>query len=250
MKLKTTAILLCLATCTMAQIPVDESTLMPETGQSNSTTLDMALGYEHNTIAGSAFNTSMLFNINPATWVTTKAGIHVRTESRYAATAAATFKIHTTENRDSYFGIRNQYLYNIYASGNLHDFVISLAAAYSHPYFDIAIGGYARMFAPIKKYGASAGIIWEPGIVYDVEAHIFPNEYVWNIGAQITNMRTFEIERLYSPNFILKGNYRIGGYASDHLNFKAELGFKPAGLFHINATYYSFFINIGITCII
>lgn len=232
-----------------AQTVVDYSVLMEEPERQRSLMIDMNIGYEHLTTVPSNVYTDMTVEYTPAKWVTTYLGFKVNTDSRYALNARADFKYHLNTGYKSYIGLKNQYLYNISAGSNLHDMVIMLAAAYSHPYVDVAIGANARLMTPIKMYNSVARTsIWEPGLVYDIEARIFPLKHVWNIGAQITNMRMYEIERMYQPNFILKGNYRIMGEGSDDLNLKLTAGFQPAGMMNVAVSYYSFFFNVGITC--
>lgn len=236
-----------------AQTVVDYESLAANFGNHNNPaqplTIDMNIGYEHNAVVPSNVYTDMTVVYTPQRWVTTYLGFKVSTDSRYALNARADFKYHLNTGYSSFFAIRNQYLYNISAAGNMHDMAISLAAAYSHPYVDVAVGANARMMTPIKMHANTPrSSIWEPGLVYDIEARIFPIKSVWNIGAQITNMRMYEIERMYQPNFILKGNYRITGEGSDNLNLKLMAGFQPVGLMHIATLYYSFFFNVGITC--
>lgn len=211
--------------------------------------LDLHIGYEHSQTNASTFTSSMQLNYAPRSWVKTNVGFRVSTHEMYSFTARGDFNW-WVGNKKSCLSLRNQYLYNLYAASNFQDFNISLAAAYDHPYFYIAAGGYARMFTNLKLHGNPRTTIWEPGLVYDLEARIFPKPHVWNIGLQITNMRMFVIERCYSPNFILKGNYRINGEADDSLNLKIQAGLQPAGFFHIATNYYTFFLNVGITCAI
>lgn len=225
-------------------VPVQEMRRAP-------VTMDMTIGYEHSLTHASNVNTEMTVNYVPREWVRASAGLHVATHNVYAFTVRGDFNWWLGERRRSCLTLRHQYLYSLYAADNLQDLNIALNAAYDHPYFYIALGGYARMFAPIAAGGRERGAtLWEPGLTYDAEVRIFPREHVWNVGVQVTNMRMFLIERFYSPNFVLKGNYRFGGEGNDHLNLRLTAGFQPAGVLHITANYYSFYFNVGITCAI
>ncbi|MGM9805131.1 MAG: hypothetical protein ACI3Z7_01690 [Candidatus Aphodosoma sp.] len=256
----TTLLLLTITACLQAQTGTGESDIarVADTVTHNTRhaisvlplSLDLHIGYEHSQINSSAFTSAILLNYTPQDWVKTNIGFRVSTHSMYSFAARGDFNWRPG-NKRSCLTLRNQYNYNIYGASNFQDLNISLAAAYDHPYFYIAAGGYARMFTNIKPpRGSRRTTIWEPGLVYDIEGRIFPKQHVWNIGLQITNMRLFVIERFYAPNFILKGNYRINGYADEHLNLQVQTGFQPAGLMHIAVNYYTFFLNVGITCAI
>lgn len=207
------------------------------------------LSYEHTLVHGSTGAAGLLVGYSPAGWTDLSGGVSVSSANLYRVAVRGDFKwnFHTHH----YFGISNRYLYSVYAGDNLQNFNAALALFYNQDYFHFAIGGCLQLFAGITSGNSSAGgYLCEPGIVYDIEARIFRSEHIWNIGLQITNMRRFLIERMYNPNFVLKGNYRFGGYGSDNLNLIVEAGFQPAGIMHIAANYYSFFFNVGISCVI
>ena len=207
----------------------------------------MKLGYENTQTNGSIFNTEMAGIYTPARWVDVYGGFHVSTRNLYQVAARGDFKWWVGETRN--LALRNQYSYSAYANENLQNLNMSLMLVYDQEYLYAAFGGYAQFFTNFFiKEGAQRAYIWEPGLAYDFRTRIFKKSHVWNLGLQITNIRHFLVERSYSPNVILNGNYRICGEGDDHLNLLFEAGVQPSGVFHIVVNYYSFFFNVGITC--
>lgn len=236
--------------CVSSQYPISEYDILigyiqPE----NTMYLINTIEYEHSIINGSNATTEMMIDYTPSRRVSVRGGFHISTHNLYQLSAKGNFKL-LTNNLHSLI-LRNQYVYSMYASDNIQNMNMSLAMAYDYEYCYIAVGGYAQFHTGItNKKGIKRNYIWEPGIVYDIEARVFKKQHVWNIGIQITNMREFLIEKLYNPNFLLKGNYRFGGEGSNHLNLMLKAGFQPGGMLHMTTNYYSFYFNIGISCVI
>ena len=209
--------------------------------------LYMKLGYEHTEINGSGINTEMVGFHAPTSWANVYGGFHVSSRNLYQVAARGDFKWWVGETRN--LALRNQYTYSAYVNQNLQNFNMSLLLVYDQEYLYAAFGGYAQFFTNFyTKEGVERTYIWEPGLAYDFRTRIFKKSHVWNLGLQITNIRHFLVEKSYSPNLIINGNYRICGENNDHLNLQLEAGFQPSGIFHIVANYYSFFFNVGITC--
>lgn len=209
--------------------------------------LYMKLGYEHTQINGSTFNTEMAEIYAPTRWVDIYGGFHVSTRNLYQIAARGDFKWWVGKNRN--LALRNQYSYSAYANENLQNFNMSLLLVYDQEHLYASLGGYAQFFTNFFiKDCTQRTYVWEPGLAYDFRTRIFKKSHIWNLGIQITNIRHFLIERSYSPNIILNGNYRICGENEDHLNLILEAGFQPTGVFNIVVNYYSFFFNAGITC--
>ena len=209
--------------------------------------LYMKLGYENTQINSSMFNTEMVGIFTPDDWIDIYGGFHVSSRNLYQLAARGDFKWWVGKTRN--IALRNQYTYSVYAKDNLQNFNMSLMLVYDQEHLYAAFGGYAQFFTNLfLSEGAQRTYIWEPGLAYDFRTRIFKKSHVWNLGLQVTNIRHFLVERSYSPNFIINGNYRIGGENEDHLNLMLEAGFQPSGILHLVANYYSFFFNVGITC--
>ena len=205
------------------------------------------LGYENTQINGSIFNTEMVGIYTPNDWIDAYGGLHVSSRNLYQLALRGDFKWWVGQTRN--IALRNQYTYSIYAKDNLQNFNMSLMLVYDQEHLYAAFGGYMQFFTNLfLTEGIQRTYIWEPGLAYDFRTRIFKRSHVWNLGLQITNIRHFLVERSYSPNVILNGNYRIGGENEDHLNIILEAGVQPSGIFHIVVNYYSFFFNVGVTC--
>lgn len=248
--LHTMLLLLLFLPCVSAQQTVSEYEMLSSTHQREETIYMLnSIEYEHTMTHGSNIGTEIQIDYTPAWWLSVRGGFHVSTRNLYQLAAKGNFKVLTDGNHS--LVLRNQYTYSAYADDNMQNFNMLLAAAYDQEYFYIAIGGYAQFFTGISKQAEiNRSYIWEPGLVYDIEARIFKKRHVWNLGLQITNMREFLIERVYNPNFIMKGNYRFGGDGSENLNLTVKAGLQPSGIMHMTANYYSFYLNVGISCVI
>ena len=209
--------------------------------------LYMKIGYEHTQINGSGVNTEMIGIFSPIQWIDIYGGFHISSRNLYQVGARGDFKWNISENRN--LALRNQYSYSAYANENLQNFNMSLILVYDQEHLYASFGGYAQFYTNFfLKENTQRTYVWEPGLAYDFRTRIFKKSHIWNLGLQITNIRHFLVERSYSPNIILNGNYRICGKDNDHLNLLLEAGFQPSGIFHIVANYYSFFFNLGVTC--
>ncbi len=209
--------------------------------------LKMDIGYEYTLTNRSAVYTQMMLEMRLKQWVDFYAGFHVATDDLYQFAVRGDFKYHFGPTR--YLGLRNQYVYSLYAGDNLQKMNMALAAVYDQEYFSIAVGAYTQFFSPIVMgNGAARTFIWEVSPVYDINARIFKKAHRWNLGVQITNMRDFALERMYNPNFIINGNYRFAGEGIDNLNLLWKIGAQPTGIMHIAANNYSLYLQLGIVC--
>lgn len=206
------------------------------------------VNYDLNLVDGSSGAIEMAVDYAPVRWLGLSGGFRISSSALYQASTRGDFRWNV--NGSHALGFTNRYFYSVYGSNKFQDFNAVLAFLYDYDFFHLALGGYFQFFTGFNIPSHSRSYIYEPGIVYDLEARIFKKEHIWNLGLQITNMRRFLIERMYSPNFIFKGNYRFGGYGSDNLNLMLEAGFQPAGLMHIVVNHYSFYFNIGLSWVI
>ena len=99
------------------------------------------------------------------------------------------------------------------------------------------LGYYYRMF------GGRGDRIDEPfNIYYELDINLLPMFQSWDLRFSITNNEIFELERHYSPSFIIECRH----YPTSALGIKAGLGCKPSGMFHLSDGYYQTFINLGL----
>jgi len=90
-------------------------------------------------------------------------------------------------------------------------------------------GGADTVMEPIDPYYRIAGTLKKPGSQ-------------WNISAGISNFTRYQVERAMQPIFFIEGRYRIGRKFS----LVGELNIKPAGMFHLTATWYGFSAGLGV----
>lgn len=210
--------------------------------------MNVSLGYTHSLLHGHGILADVALDYTPRKWVELFGGVNVNTWNIYTASVRGDFRWWLSDSEN--LAIRNQYLYNCFVDDNLQRFNISLALAYDQEYFYIAAGSYIHFFTPIYSSSSKRSFVWEPGFVYDVRTRLFKKSHVWNLGIQITNILPFIVERFYAPIFVLNANYRLLGEGVNNFNLFAQLACQPSGIFHISANYYSFYIKIGLSCVI
>lgn len=208
--------------------------------------IDFDFIYNYNTLSESQLYADIFYKNHLTKWVDIQAGFHSATNSAYALLAKANFKWNFKSHHN--FEIRNQYLYNIFASHNSQSFNTLLAIAYSQKYYYMAFGASSQVIFPIYANGESTSV--EPiNFCYDIEGRIFPLTHNWNIGVQITNITPFLVERPHNPNFILKGNAKLIETRKERIDIAFKLGLEPIGLLK-NEQYYELYFSAGIKCIL
>ena len=99
------------------------------------------------------------------------------------------------------------------------------------------LGYYYRLF------GGNGDRIDEPfNIYYELNINLLPMFKYWDLRFSITNNEIFELERHYSPSFIIECRH----YPISALGINLGFGCKPSGMFHLSAGYYQTFINLGV----
>jgi len=170
------------------------------------------LGYEHSEENGHMALSQMRVKWDAARWFKLIAGLKVTTKNIYYFTARGDFKLPIDDTK--YVGLRNQYIYNIFANKkNLSTMNVnmSLAADYSMDYLYIATGVMWNYKMPLVKEQAENidGLGWHCSWTYELLLWARPKKADWNIGAEVSNMNSFSLQDWKSPVFTLRGTHTI-----------------------------------------
>ena len=126
---------------------------------------------------------------------------------------------------------------------NYRDFVHAISVGYMMQYVNVQVGMSNRIITPLPyEHHSEDAMILEPfDAVYRVEAFVRPQSAAWNISLCLSNMDNYQIERMWAPMFYLGGWYDINPHWRVRLSGKMKL----AGMFHLNAHYYSAELRAG-----
>lgn len=204
------------------------------------------LGYEHSERHGHLVQSTMQLQWDGARWFTMFAGLRVTTQNLYNLSLRGDFKIPFKGYR--YLGLRNQYLYGIFANSNYMDMNFSLSAFYEQEYFYVAAGAMTHFVTPITVKEGTRSYDWYVSWTYDIRGWVQKHDARWNLGVQVTNMREMEISEGYMPSFVLRGSHLILPKSSPmgfHLNWQIGCRTKIA---EERMAYDGAWATVGVHC--
>lgn len=99
------------------------------------------------------------------------------------------------------------------------------------------------LFCDIGYYYRTYGGLNEPfNIFYSLGVNFLPSVEDWDLHLIFTNCEIFELERLYQPSYIVRGNWAM----CDNLGVVIDLNYKPAGMFNMSSNFYQLNIKAGL----
>ncbi len=137
-------------------------------------------------------------------------------------------------------------IYTASCRNHIQDLAASLGLGYRMDYVNVQFGLQARMIDTFGwDWNSASQIIFEaPHLLYGVEAYVRPESTSpWNISLRVSNYDDFQIERMWQPFFNIGGRYNV----DSHWRVLADVTCKPTGMFHLNASFYSFQARAGFT---
>lgn len=91
--------------------------------------------------------------------------------------------------------------------------------------------------------GATSSRVVEPiDPVFRIAYRIKADDSPWNLAVGVANFSRYQVERAMQPIFFLEGRYNF----TQNLAVTGELNIKPAGMFHLVASWYGFSAGIGL----
>lgn len=147
-------------------------------------------------------------------------------------------------------------LYSAVQRNRIHDFAGALSLGYRMDYVDFQVGCFSRSMVPYNRMWPSEDeIMTEPfNLLYRLSFNVRPLCENWNLFFGMTNFTELEFERMWQPIFFMKAYYEIKPknnfqydyHAADHFRILAEIYCKPAGMFHLDASFYGIKAKVGV----
>lgn len=139
--------------------------------------------------------------------------------------------------------METELLDRLVARAHQNDFCMAISVGYRMDYVSVQLGLFSRVMAPLKhNWHGEDRVISEPfNLLYRVEVFCRPQAERWNIMALITNKNDYSMERMWQPAFSLSTRYDV----DKNWRILGGLECKPSGMFHLNATFYSFNARAG-----
>ena len=136
-----------------------------------------------------------------------------------------------------------QITYNLIKRNNLHGVCAALSLGYRMDYVQAHIGYGTRTFATIdKSKHSSETSVHEPhNLIYYVEVFVRPHTDSWNLSACVTNMTEYQMERMFTPMFILNSYVNIGS----HWRLTLRGLCKPVGISNYAPSFYGAEGSVG-----
>lgn len=135
--------------------------------------------------------------------------------------------------------------YRSFKRSNQWQFVGAVSLGYRMDYISAQVGFYGRVMDQYKReWHSEEAYNSEPfNLLYRLQVFARPQRENWNLSLAITNMDDFQYERMWAPFFQLEGRYDINEFWRIHLDTELKL----AGMFHLNAEFYSAYVRAGFT---
>ena len=137
-----------------------------------------------------------------------------------------------------------QITYNLIKRNDLHGISAALSFGYRMDYIQAHIGYGTRTFATIDKSKHSTETsVYEPhNLIYYVEVSVRPHTAGWNLSACVTNCTEYQMERMFTPMFIINSYANIG----PHWRFTLRGLCKPVGISNYAPSFYGAEGSVGV----
>ena len=194
-------------------LPLLVSAQITDTEQQKKNLMFVAdLGYEHTEANGHLVLSQMRIKWDAAKWFKLTGGLKVTTKNIYYFTARGDFKWNIDDTK--YLGLRNQYIYNIYANNkslSTMNLNMSLAADYKMDYLYVATGVMWNYKMPLVKEEAEniQNLGWQCSWLYEIQIWARPKKADWNIAVEFGNMHSFSMQDWLQPSFTLRGTHTL-----------------------------------------
>lgn len=125
------------------------------------------------------------------------------------------------------------------------EFVSAASVGYRMQWFSVQFGMFSRTLIDMnRRQHDNCNYVSEPfNLLYRASFHVRPASSKWNAGGGFSNYTAYEYERMWQPYFFVDGYWRL----SDSLSLKADVTVKPAGMFHLVASFYGIRSSLGLS---
>ena len=119
---------------------------------------------------------------------------------------------------------------------------LALRLGYRMDYVHVQCGLHGRMIFDMD-HAEGGHPLQEPcNLQYLLAVRLRPATSRWNAGAGVANFDEAACYRTWEPFFFLHGRYDC----SAHLRLRTRVAWKPAGMFHMNASLFGVLVRLGL----
>ena len=139
--------------------------------------------------------------------------------------------------------LETRVLYNRFQRNHMHGLAAAFSVGYRWDYVYAKVGyGMSMMAAMVMSQHTTENSIFEPhNLVYHLEVFARPHTSSWNISACITDMTDFQMERMFTPIFILRSYVDVT--EDGRLYFSGQC--KPVGIANQAASFFGAEVRAG-----
>lgn len=201
--------------------------------------------YAYNIVYGhhGAFDVDAILPINPH--FEGEVAARATTANTYAIGFRAQPKFPIRKNGIDYGEVvlETRVLYNRYERNQIHGLSIAFSAGYRWEYIYFKAGyGLSMAATTVMSQHSTENSVFEPhNLVYYLEIFARPHTSPWNISACITDMTDFQMERMFTPIFMLKSYVDI----AEHWRLCFSGQCKPVGIANQAASFFGAEVTVG-----
>lgn len=164
--------------------------------------------------------------------------LHATTANTYSVGFRAQPKFPINGNGKDYGEIllETNILYQLYLRNYIHGLAISFSAGYRRDYIYLKFG-YGMSLASTMRmsHHSTENAILEPhNFIYHLEVFVRPHISPWNISLCVTDMTEYQMERMFTPVFILNSYVNL----TDHWRFRMSVACKPVGIANMAPSFF------------
>ena len=132
----------------------------------------------------------------------------------------------------------------LFSKYDVCEFVYAGSAGFRMRHFSVQFGFFSRTIEDIgRDWHSLENYVVEPfNLLYKVSISIMGYDNPWDVYLVGSDYTEFEYERMWEPIFTLGGRYDF----KDRWSAVAEGTLKPSGMFHLDASFYSATLRVGV----
>ncbi len=137
-----------------------------------------------------------------------------------------------------------QLLYNLYLRNRIHGVCAGISFGYRMDYVNVRVGYGIRLAAvmDMSKHSTENGIFEPHNLLYYVEVFARPACSKWNLSACVTNVTDFQMERMFTPSFMLNAYVDV----HDRWRLRISAACKPVGMSNLTPSFYGADARLGV----
>lgn len=135
-------------------------------------------------------------------------------------------------------------LYRTSTPNRIFDFVSHGSIGWQMKHLDARVGLFTRtMGSRDRDIHTTEEMVTEPfNLLYRLQYKLKGDASRWDLWGGVTDCSDFEYERHWEPYFFLGGRYAL----DNGMQLFLQTDIKPAGMFHLNASFYGVLCRAGV----